>query len=175
MRNNRRTNGQSLVEFALIVPLLLIVLFGIIELGILVSISVGMTNSAREASRAGSVYQYSGPAPIATSSTTYSLGSDSGLSFTQVIDRVDNQRENYISTIITSTLNPIVSSTAVTTTISYLSSSAFPPEERGIYRAGDMITVELFHNHTLFFGILGPRSITIRSISTMRVEPGGQR
>ncbi len=49
--------GQSLVEFALIAPLLVALIVGIIELGILFSVYVGLTNSAREGARAGAIYQ----------------------------------------------------------------------------------------------------------------------
>src|SRR6478672_3524967 len=90
----RSTAGQSMVEFALILPLLIAFVFGIIELGILLSVYVGMTNSAREAARAGSVYQYAG-APF-TQNTTAN------------IQTVDSLRMTYLSQIITDTINPLV-------------------------------------------------------------------
>ena len=49
--------GQSLVEFALLLPILTMLLFGIIEVSIVLTAYVNLTNSAREAARAGSVYQ----------------------------------------------------------------------------------------------------------------------
>ncbi len=45
------TQGQALVEFALIAPLLFLLLFGIIQFGFLLAGQVGMTNAAREAAR----------------------------------------------------------------------------------------------------------------------------
>ena len=153
------TKAQSLVEFALIAPLLMMILFGIVELGILLSIYVGMTNSTREAARAGSVYQYTG-APFSSADTA------------AAVTQMDAQRRQYLSDVITSTINPIVDPVEVSVTVSYTPTAALATNP---YRAGDTIAVELDHIHMLFFGILGPKSITIRSVSAMRIEPGGKR
>jgi len=47
----RRERGQALPEFALVVPIFLLVLFGIIQLGFLFAGQNGMSNAAREAAR----------------------------------------------------------------------------------------------------------------------------
>jgi hypothetical protein len=47
--------GQALAEFAMVVPIFLLLLFGIIDLGRLVYTSNALSNGAREAARAGSV------------------------------------------------------------------------------------------------------------------------
>ena len=47
--------GQSFVEFALVLPVALIIFMGIIQFGILLSAFVGATNVAREVARYGSV------------------------------------------------------------------------------------------------------------------------
>ena len=49
--------GQALTEFALIVPLLVVLLFGIIQFGFLMGGQVGLTNAAREAARYAATYQ----------------------------------------------------------------------------------------------------------------------
>ena len=49
------TKSQALVEFALILPLLLILLFGIVEFGRIFSTGLIVSHSAREGARAGSV------------------------------------------------------------------------------------------------------------------------
>jgi Flp pilus assembly protein TadG len=153
----QRTRGQSMVEFALILPLLIAVVFGIIELGILFSVYVGMTNSAREAARAGSVYQYSG-VPF-TENTAAN------------IKTVDDVRLTYLSQVITSTINPLVDpTTALTSTVTYTPTMPITP-----YRAGDTISVQLEHDHPLFFGLFGGQKITIRAISAMRIEPGATK
>ena len=53
----RTSSGQALVEFALILPLLTIFLFGIIQFGFLYAGQIGLTNAAREAARYASVLQ----------------------------------------------------------------------------------------------------------------------
>jgi Flp pilus assembly protein TadG len=49
----RRPRGQSTVEFALTVPLLLLLVFGIIDFGRALNIAVVVSNAAREGARAG--------------------------------------------------------------------------------------------------------------------------
>lgn len=156
-RRRQHTRAQSMVEFALILPLLIAFVFGIIELGIFFSVYVGMTNSAREAARAGSVYQYTG-VPF-TENTSAN------------IQTVDDVRLTYLSQIITSTINPLVDpTTELTSTVTYTPTTPNTP-----YRAGDTINVQLEHDHRLFFGLFGSQKITIRSISAMRIEPGATK
>src|SRR5215217_2810999 len=153
----QRTRGQSMVEFALILPLLIAFVFGIIELGILLSVYVGMTNSAREAARAGAVYQYGGVPFSANTSAN--------------INTVDSVRLTYLSQVITSTINPLVDpTTALTSTVTYTPTIPMTP-----YRGGDTINVQLEHDHPLFFGLFGKQKITIRASSAMRIEPGATK
>jgi len=49
----RRAHGQSIVEFALILPLFLVLVFGIIEFGRAYIVYVTVTNAAREGARLG--------------------------------------------------------------------------------------------------------------------------
>ena len=58
LRRARRQAGQSLVEFALVVGPLLVLLLGIVQFGFIFNAYVTMTNAAREAARAGSIYVY---------------------------------------------------------------------------------------------------------------------
>jgi hypothetical protein len=154
----QRTRAQSMVEFALILPLLIAFVFGIIELGILFSVYVGMTNSAREAARAGSVYQYTGAAPLTGDLTIQPI--------------IDSERKVYISQIITDTISPMINpTTQLTTTVSYTTLLTTLPENS--YRAGDTVNVQLEHDQPLFFGLLGPQKIHMKATSSMRIEPGG--
>ena len=50
-------NGQSLVEFALVLPLLVILTFGIIEFGLILFDKAVITNASREGARVGIVAQ----------------------------------------------------------------------------------------------------------------------
>jgi len=49
-------HGGSLVEFAIIAPLLFVILFGIIEFGILLYDKAMITNASREGARSGIVF-----------------------------------------------------------------------------------------------------------------------
>jgi Flp pilus assembly protein TadG len=51
----RNKKGQGLVEFALILPLLLLLLFGIVELGRVMGAGLMANHSARDGARYGSV------------------------------------------------------------------------------------------------------------------------
>lgn len=53
----RDKRGQSLVEMALILPLLIIILFGIVEFGRVFHSYITITHAAREGARAGVVGQ----------------------------------------------------------------------------------------------------------------------
>lgn len=52
---HRRDRGQALAEFALVLPIFLIFLFAIIDVGRFVYTANTLSNSAREAARVGSV------------------------------------------------------------------------------------------------------------------------
>lgn len=52
--DTRRMNGQGLVEFALTLPLLLVLVLGVIEAGRMMFIYSAVTTSSREAARFGS-------------------------------------------------------------------------------------------------------------------------
>jgi Flp pilus assembly protein TadG len=53
MRARRDEDGASAVEFALVVPLLTMLVFGIIAFGIVFAQSLALSNSARQAARSG--------------------------------------------------------------------------------------------------------------------------
>jgi len=53
----KNDNGTSAVEFALVLPILLLMLFGIIEFGVLLCDKAVLTNASREGARAGICFQ----------------------------------------------------------------------------------------------------------------------
>jgi len=55
-RPRKREDGQSLVEFALVIPIFLLVLFSIVDFGMAFHAWITVTNSAREGARIGSVH-----------------------------------------------------------------------------------------------------------------------
>jgi Flp pilus assembly protein TadG len=58
-----RERGDAIVEFALVAPILLLILFGILEVGRVVDAWIVVQNAAREGARAGAL------APAATAQT----------------------------------------------------------------------------------------------------------
>ncbi len=70
----RDEKGQSLVEFALVLPVLLLLVLGLIQFGIIFSSQIAITNAAREGARVASV----------------------GASNTQVITRINNSIGGHI-------------------------------------------------------------------------------
>lgn len=54
----KREKGQSAVEFALVLPILIILLCGIIDFGWLFSCKISATNAAREAARYTAIHYY---------------------------------------------------------------------------------------------------------------------
>ena len=57
-RNGRRPNerGQSLIEFAAVVPLFLLVVMGVVDFGVGLKSWIQITNAAREAARFGAIH-----------------------------------------------------------------------------------------------------------------------
>jgi Flp pilus assembly protein TadG len=64
----RASRGQSLVEFALVFPIFMLVVFGIIDVGRYVYVTNAFNEAAREGARYGSVeqWQYGCPASVST-------------------------------------------------------------------------------------------------------------
>ncbi|MDW7646419.1 MAG: TadE/TadG family type IV pilus assembly protein [Desulfuromonadales bacterium] len=61
----KEERGAAVVEFAIVVPLLLMLLFGIIDFGVLIYDKAMLTNASREAARAGIVAGLSGEERLA--------------------------------------------------------------------------------------------------------------
>ena len=60
------SSGQGMVEFALLLPVLIVLTAGIVEFGRLLAIYNGLSNSAREAARLGAAVNISGSTPYYT-------------------------------------------------------------------------------------------------------------
>lgn len=55
MRNIKNEKGQALVEFAIILPILLLLIMGILQFGLLINSYLALENSSREGARLGIV------------------------------------------------------------------------------------------------------------------------
>ena len=60
----RTERGQTMVEFTLVLPVLLVVLFGIIQFGIAFNNYVALTDAVRAGARTAAVSRFS-PTPVA--------------------------------------------------------------------------------------------------------------
>lgn len=56
-RRSRRNDGQSMVEFALVAPIFLLLIFGVIQLGLIFGAQNGLVNGVREAARRAATYR----------------------------------------------------------------------------------------------------------------------
>jgi Flp pilus assembly protein TadG len=70
MRRSRST-GQSLVELALVLPVLCLLLMTVLQIGFMLFTQVGLTNAAREAARNASAIPVTTPAQALTAANTY--------------------------------------------------------------------------------------------------------
>jgi Flp pilus assembly protein TadG len=62
----KRDNGQTFVEFALVLPLLVLLVFGMLQFGVAFHNYLGITDAARVAARAAAVKRTSNPCAAAT-------------------------------------------------------------------------------------------------------------
>ena len=75
-RRGEGEGGQSLVEFTLVLPIFLLVLFAIVDFGMAFNAWITVTNSAREGARVGAVRAPSGDIEQRVRDTAGSLGDD---------------------------------------------------------------------------------------------------
>jgi Flp pilus assembly protein TadG len=77
----RRTNesGQAVVEFAVILPVLLMILFAILQFGIVFNNYIQVTAAAREGARKAAVSRSLGTAAAETAATTSAKAAAPGL------------------------------------------------------------------------------------------------
>jgi Flp pilus assembly protein TadG len=68
--------GQTMTEFAFVLPILLVLLFGIMQFGIIFNNYVALTDAARAASRKGAVSRNSSDPQGDCQSTGYAAGSN---------------------------------------------------------------------------------------------------
>ena len=77
-RQNRRDRGATAVEFALLVPLLLLLVFGIIDFGRALNAQITITQAAREGARLASVGQPASAVQARTVGAATGLGLAAG-------------------------------------------------------------------------------------------------
>jgi Flp pilus assembly protein TadG len=75
-RIGKREEGQALVEFALVAPLLFLILFGIVQFGIAFKHSIALTDAVRAGARKATVSRTLADPVSATKSAVLSAASD---------------------------------------------------------------------------------------------------
>src|SRR5215213_5995889 len=157
-------DGQSLVETALLLPILALLLIGVVEFGLILYANVQVANAAREAARAASLYRSTRFVTIdpSKSDTTNCDGSIVGWSLDQVVKQAIVYRE--LATSGGSTGCPKMTSTTVnytslgwldplpsTTWIVTVKNTAFIPQTSATDMpvAGSRATVELKYPYRL--------------------------
>jgi Flp pilus assembly protein TadG len=79
LRFKRNTDGQSLVEFALILPILISLILGMIEFGWILNGQITLTSAAREGARVAIVYESAADASTAVQSAVSKSAESSSL------------------------------------------------------------------------------------------------
>ncbi len=109
-KKNRSTRGQNLLEFAMVIPLLLVIFMGIFDFGWVLHKQITMDNATRAAARRGAVGEKT---PVLTQlmkdSTYFDLTDDQiavsvlNQSHVDIGDSTDRTPDNYIAVEITLT------------------------------------------------------------------------
>ena len=143
MKRLKLQAGSNLVEFALVLPLLLVLMFGIVDFGLALFDKAVITNAAREGARTGVVFR---APPL----------SNAGLTA-----EVQAAVTRYCSTYLVS-FGPATN----TTTVSWVRAGAQ-------FSSGDTLTVQVnYPYHYVVMSKLIPSlgTLNLRSISVMRFE-----
>lgn len=82
---SKKTKGQALVEFALILPLLLLLILGMIEFGWLLNGKLVITSAAREGARAGIVIENSDEREERINDIVDSIVENSGVTINNIV------------------------------------------------------------------------------------------
>ncbi len=114
MRTKNRETGASAVEFAVILPVLVVILFGIIEFGLILYDKAVITNGSREGARRGIVYHE--PGTITPGAVT-----------ADIVNTVNNYTASYLISLGTGSSAPSISvlgncfnpGTSLNVTVSY--------------------------------------------------------
>lgn len=154
--------GQAFVEFAILLPLIMLTLMGIIQFGLMLSAYVGATNVAREVARYGSV------CVVKDAASASSCGSDTLAHLNNILP----QRINAAT--------PVPAQTSVTY-CSYVAPKSDPTDP---HKYNIRLTVNLAIRYPLFIPLIGniidgldgepgDAQFRLRASEAMRVEGTG--
>lgn len=141
-----RSTGQSLVEFALVLPIFLLVLFGIMDFGFLLYSRMTVINAAREGARVGITYTET-PNMIPSMAVSQATGSSGGL-----------------------LTNGMVTVTCVDGTPTTPNCGGFGVSTPPSVNPGDSVRVTVNYPYRPFFPLLIGQTINITSTVQMTLE-----
>jgi Flp pilus assembly protein TadG len=150
-RYYQRQQGTSLVEFAFVAPVFFLLLFGIIEFGVILFDKATITNASREGARTGILFR-PGDRTIG------------GVNLTDEKTEIETVVNNYASAYLLS----LGGSSSITTTV-----TRTDRDGNGVFDVGDDLTVSV--NYPYNFMILpgfaaGLSDYTLGAVTVMRAE-----
>ena len=153
-RNYPRQQGTSLVEFAFVAPVFFLLLFGIIEFGVILFDKATITNASREGARAGILFR------------AYVTGDRSigGANLATEKTEIETVVDNYVSTYLMS----LGGSSSITTTV-----TRTDRDGSGVFDVGDDLTVSVSYpyNFLILPGFAaGLSDFTLGATTVMRAE-----
>lgn len=108
MKNNK---GVALVEFAIVLPLLIILVFGIIEFGFIIYDKAMITNASREGARLGIVFR------VDPTNGEY-ISPDTGTVQAMIETKITQYLSNHLISLGSNTPPPSLSNGGITTIVS---------------------------------------------------------
>jgi Flp pilus assembly protein TadG len=162
----RTDSGAAAVEFALVVPILLLLVFGIIAFGIVFSGWLATSNAAREAARSGVVLNRT----CNDIATSYLNASGRTLGLTTPITLTINRAGNstYPGKACTTTIVPAGNTWAVSSTWTTGTSTTIPCQSSG--PAFDRLEVTATSPSRLTIPLWGDRPVTLTGKGVFRCE-----
>lgn len=144
----RNQKGTEVLEFAIVSSLLLILVFGIIDFGILLYDKAVITNASREGARAGIVQRYQINNTTPPTSTYDPLDED--------------EIRTVVNTYVTNNLITFGGTNTATTSVN--------PADASGASSGDPRTVTVSYTYSFLAGIIAGPSIDLSATTIMRME-----
>ena len=143
MRDGDRARGQALVEFALVIPIFLVIVLSIVQFGMLLGAQDALSNSAREATR------YAATIPV---STTTDVGDCSSGTTQQIYAKVKSVLQQKLPGYVATDLAACGNASG-TTTITYCRRDN--PTGPGDVTYSIWVQVRVVYHHPLYVPLIG--------------------
>jgi Flp pilus assembly protein TadG len=96
LKFKRNTEGQSLVEFALVLPILMVLILGMIEFGWVLNGKITLTSAAREGARVAVIYESAEQASTAVQSAVTRSAESSSLTLVTTVTTFDEPTKSAV-------------------------------------------------------------------------------